>query len=93
MISPSAEGDRAWRPHLIAGAAFVPSSYSGLEQAEQIKAPATFSATGALSENGAGEETRTLDVHLGKVVLYQLSYARKQDGDKIACDVARQQVF
>jgi hypothetical protein len=28
--------------------------------------------------NGAGEETRTLDVHLGKVVLYQLSYARKQ---------------
>ena len=30
-----------------------------------------------LFENGAGEETRTLDVHLGKVVLYQLSYARK----------------
>jgi hypothetical protein len=28
-------------------------------------------------QNGAGEETRTLDVHLGKVVLYQLSYARK----------------
>ena len=27
--------------------------------------------------NGAGEETRTLDVYLGKVVLYQLSYARK----------------
>ena len=26
--------------------------------------------------NGAGEETRTLDVHLGKVVLYPLSYAR-----------------
>jgi hypothetical protein len=30
-----------------------------------------------LSKNGAGEETRTLDVHLGKVVLYQLSYARE----------------
>ena len=29
-----------------------------------------------MSENGAGEEARTLDVHLGKVVLYQLSYAR-----------------
>jgi hypothetical protein len=28
-------------------------------------------------KNGAGEETRTLDVHLGKVVLYQLSYARE----------------
>ena len=29
--------------------------------------------------NGAGEETRTLDVHLGKVVLYQLSYARETE--------------
>ena len=28
-------------------------------------------------ERKAGEETRTLDVHLGKVVLYQLSYARE----------------
>tara|TARA_B100000212_G_scaffold336359_1_gene309589 strand:- start:12754 stop:12921 length:168 start_codon:yes stop_codon:yes gene_type:complete len=28
------------------------------------------------AENGAGEEIRTLDSHLGKVVLYQLSYAR-----------------
>jgi hypothetical protein len=27
-------------------------------------------------EGGAGEETRTLDVFLGKEVLYQLSYAR-----------------
>ena len=26
---------------------------------------------------GAGEGIRTLDIHLGKVVLYQLSYARK----------------
>ena len=25
---------------------------------------------------GAGEETRTLDINLGKVALYQLSYAR-----------------
>jgi hypothetical protein len=33
-----------------------------------------------LSENGAGEAVRTPDVHLGKVVLYQLSYARKKDG-------------
>ena len=28
------------------------------------------------STNGAGEGIRTLDIHLGKVVLYQLSYAR-----------------
>ena len=27
--------------------------------------------------NGAGDEIRTHDSHLGKVVLYQLSYARK----------------
>ena len=27
-------------------------------------------------KNGAGEGTRTLDIHLGKVTLYQLSYAR-----------------
>lgn len=26
--------------------------------------------------NGASEGIRTLDIHLGKVVLYQLSYAR-----------------
>jgi L-alanine-DL-glutamate epimerase-like enolase superfamily enzyme len=28
--------------------------------------------------DGAGEGIRTLDVHLGKVVLYQLSYSRKR---------------
>ncbi len=27
-------------------------------------------------ENGASEEIRTLDINLGKVTLYQLSYAR-----------------
>jgi hypothetical protein len=26
--------------------------------------------------NGAGEESRTLDLNLGKVALYQLSYSR-----------------
>ena len=28
-------------------------------------------------KNGAGDETRTHDSHLGKVMLYQLSYTRK----------------
>ena len=28
---------------------------------------------------GAGNETRTRDFHLGKVVLYQLSYSRLDD--------------
>ena len=31
---------------------------------------------GGPKENGASEEVRTPDVHLGKVMLYQLSYAR-----------------
>jgi hypothetical protein len=30
------------------------------------------------AKNGASEEVRTLDIHLGKVVLYQLSYARNK---------------
>ena len=31
---------------------------------------------GALGTSGAGNETRTRDPNLGKVVLYQLSYSR-----------------
>lgn len=38
-------------------------------------------ASGRVSLNGAGEETRTLDVHLGKVVLYQLSYTREREAE------------
>ena len=29
-----------------------------------------------MQKNGASEGIRTLDIHLGKVMLYQLSYAR-----------------
>ena len=29
-----------------------------------------------LEDHGAGNEARTRDLHLGKVVLYQLSYSR-----------------
>jgi hypothetical protein len=28
-------------------------------------------------KSGAGERIRTVNIHLGKVVLYQLSYARR----------------
>jgi hypothetical protein len=44
-------------------------------------------------EIGAGEETRTLDVHLGKVVLYQLSYARSAEGKCYATPRQRQLHF
>jgi hypothetical protein len=37
------------------------------------------------SEYGAGEESRTLDLNLGKVALYQLSYSRV-DRNKIIND-------
>jgi hypothetical protein len=30
------------------------------------------------SKTGAGDETRTRDINLGKVALYQLSYTRDQ---------------
>ncbi len=36
-----------------------------------------------LQKNGAGNETRTRDSYLGKVVLYQLSYARSEGYEDI----------
>ena len=33
---------------------------------------------GRVQKNGASEEIRTLDINLGKVALYQLSYTRIQ---------------
>ncbi len=33
---------------------------------------------GKVQKNGASEEIRTLDINLGKVALYQLSYTRIQ---------------
>ena len=48
---------------------------------EGIEPPLTDLETAALPLRytvilGAGEETRTLDINLGKVALYQLSYSR-----------------
>ena len=36
------------------------------------------------SKTGAGDETRTRDINLGKVALYQLSYTRACEPSKIA---------
>jgi hypothetical protein len=33
----------------------------------------------SILSDGAGEESRTLDLNLGKVALYQLSYSRRRD--------------
>ena len=40
-------------------------------------------------KGGAGEEIRTLDSHLGKVVLYQLSYARAKESQNIHAGIPR----
>ena len=41
-----------------------------------------LSYPGTLGENGAGNETRTRYLHLGKVALYRMSYARKVATEK-----------
>ena len=45
---------------------------------------------GRVQKNGASEEIRTLDINLGKVALYQLSYTRIQ-GIFIAKDTEKDQ--
>jgi hypothetical protein len=52
--------------------------------------PRNLLGYGDFCQNGAGEETRTLDVHLGKVVLYQLSYTREREADKNRLSPLRQ---
>lgn len=46
----------------------------------------------AFLESGAENEIRTRDPDLGKVVLYQLSYSRKQGGEFYACASPCQQL-
>jgi hypothetical protein len=53
----------------------------GRTEADCINAQGKASGADAfcfpLRKTGAGEESRTLDLYLGKVSLYQLSYSRK----------------
>ena len=42
---------------------------------------------------GAGDEARTRDVHLGKVVLYQLSYTRSFERDNNGHPIARRNLL
>jgi hypothetical protein len=50
--------------------AFIPKGV------ESIECRASAGGARRDGENGAGERTRTVNIHLGKVVLYQLSYTR-----------------
>ena len=45
-----------------------------------------------MSRSGAGDETRTRDIFLGKEVLYQLSYTRKS-GMTLGSRLAQCQAF
>ncbi len=49
----------------------LPRKYSTTE-------PREHTSRHEISKNGAGEEARTLDPQLGRLVLYQLSYTRRQ---------------
>ena len=59
----------------------------------QRETPVNSLVNRGFRRNGAGEETRTLDVYLGKVVLYQLSYARETGCKEYAPSCSRQQLF
>jgi hypothetical protein len=52
----------------------LPRKYSTTEPREHL---ISICCIHAINKNGAGEEIRTLDIHLGRVALYQLSYARR----------------
>ena len=56
------------------GKHFFEKSFNIMQLAHKQK---RRSVSGVLDEYGAGNETRTRDPDLGKVVLYQLSYSRK----------------
>ena len=51
--------------------------------AHELEMDATFSERCA-TKIGAGKESRTLDLNLGKVALYQLSYSRVSEGQIVA---------
>ena len=60
---------------LVPQEGFEPSKSCGLNA---VAVPICMSHRGV--KNGAEEEVRTLDINLGKVVLYQLSYFRIENG-------------
>ena len=67
----------AWRPCRVPEAmgghtARGPPTLRVAESGRKKRKP----LSGFLFESGAGEESRTLDLNLGKVALYQLSYSR-----------------
>ena len=53
-----------------------------------------LSYSGFQQNLGAGDEARTRNIQLGRLTLYQLSYARNSGEDRIrTCEVVRQQIY
>lgn len=61
-----------WRPNLVAG-----MNRPGQCPRATLLTMTIVARRRAACQSGAGEETRTPDIFLGKEVLYQLSYTRK----------------
>ena len=61
---PTETVDRIWRCH--------PDLNRGMKVLQTFALPLGYGT----EKNGAVDETRTRDLHLGKVALYQLSYYR-----------------
>ena len=80
----SRRGSRGWCRR-VAALRSEPAERQGWSlQTERGKAkePPASAYGGSFAEIGAGNETRTRDHYLGKVVLYQLSYARTLNEDR-----------
>ena len=65
-------------PRIELGTPSLPRKYSTSEPCEHVSKILDSVLRSILKKDGAGEEIRTLDIHLGRVALYQLSYARKE---------------
>ena len=71
-----------WRAFYASPATSSTTNIKHLQQnPNRVRAQKNRLKDGLFVESGAGNETRTRDPDLGKVVLYQLSYSRKSDAE------------
>ena len=66
--------------------------FGGVEKTHPTGEPHKHWLCGLLG-SGAGDETRTRDINLGKVALYQLSYTRRVRGNYLGIGIASRRDF
>ena len=71
---------------------FLVVKFGETEKPHPTGAPHKYWRCGLL-KRGAGDETRTRDINLGKVALYQLSYTRRVEDSSTVSLEARQSFF